>query len=187
MINMDKRQDRLKQSNVHIPFERFQAIDGSTLMGYPVKQRGFRGCYRSHLAVLKLCLEQPDDIFIIFEDDAKLLPDFDKRLEQAMSELPSDWDILFLGGRNMKNVYEYSEHLLITDCVYQTHAVVYRKKFIQPFIDHLSKREWKFDVLLSDFLQEDNEHKAFICNPILAQQAPGFSDLELRFTNNEIR
>jgi len=56
---------------------------------------GARGCFESHLAVLRLCSEARS--VLILEDDTDFAPDIRKLLAAAMSALPADWSI-FCGG-----------------------------------------------------------------------------------------
>jgi hypothetical protein len=46
----------------------------------------------------KAALYMPDDYFLFIEFDAKFHPDWLKRTEQALRDVPSDFDFLFLGS-----------------------------------------------------------------------------------------
>jgi hypothetical protein len=65
--------------------------------------------------------------------------------------------------------------------VFTTHAFIVRDKFYDTILEGINSREWKVDVLISDVLPLG---KCFICEPILAWQREGFSDIENRVTNN---
>lgn len=52
----------------------------------------------SHYLIWKVMEYQPDDSFIVFEYDVRLAPDFEEKYLQAMSCVPDDWDMLFLGS-----------------------------------------------------------------------------------------
>jgi len=57
--------------------------------------RGAIGCYMSHTAIYKKLTEDPDyDYYIIFEDDAAILPNVIKKMELAINYAPSDWDMI---------------------------------------------------------------------------------------------
>lgn len=59
--------------------------------------RGAIGCYLSHVSIFKKLLEDPDcDYYVIFEDDAAILPKVEHKLQVALRYAPDDWDIILL-------------------------------------------------------------------------------------------
>jgi GR25 family glycosyltransferase involved in LPS biosynthesis len=60
--------------------------------------RGSIGCALSHLKTWKKFLKSGKDYCIIFEDDVILKKRFIKRFERALENVPSDYDILYLGS-----------------------------------------------------------------------------------------
>ncbi len=56
------------------------------------------GVYLGHYLVWSICNALPDSHFLILEDDVILHPDFVARMEQAMKDVPADFDFLFLGS-----------------------------------------------------------------------------------------
>ncbi|KLO17550.1 hypothetical protein SCHPADRAFT_821194 [Schizopora paradoxa] len=84
--------------------------DISTIPFYKILSRGMVACWYSHLQVLrKLALSlsttvaYDDDwdgregVAIVFEDDIDVESDIERRLKDMWSDLPKDWDMLFLG------------------------------------------------------------------------------------------
>lgn len=53
-------------------------------------------CGLSHYSLWNRLLEEDHSSFVILEDDAKVLDDFDHHLDILMSELPSDFDWVYL-------------------------------------------------------------------------------------------
>ena len=53
-------------------------------------------CHLSHLKILKLIVERRLASAIIFEDDAKVAPDFRNRLDLLLDEVPDDYDYVYL-------------------------------------------------------------------------------------------
>ena len=54
------------------------------------------GCDLSHIRLMHRALSESNDVGIVLEDDAALEPDFMNRLDNAMRQLPHDWDVLYL-------------------------------------------------------------------------------------------
>lgn len=113
IINLDRDPKRMAemadQCVAHgIPFKRVPAIDGRTVsprvlsqMATPFCQKfctpSMIGCALSHMRVWKAVLQAGYARVLVLEDDAQLVPDFKERLSQALSDVPSDFDVLVCG------------------------------------------------------------------------------------------
>lgn len=181
VINLDRREDRLKSIDVPFKYTRFPAVDGSSLTDYPLKIRGVIGCLKSHIALLEHVKVTKNDMTLVLEDDAVLCDDFDVRFDHALKSLPEDWDLLYLGGWNVGEIKKHDDVLDVAEKIYTTHAYVIRDKFIDVVLNALKSREWKADVLLAECLSLG---KCFICNPVLVWQREGYSDIVNKNTNN---
>lgn len=182
VINLKRRVDRLQEINLPFEYEIFEATDGKVeFEDYPIKQQGFMGCWDSHRRLFTKVKEDGLDMVLVLEDDIEVCEDFNNKLNQTLSELPDDWDLLYLGGWNVGDIEKYSESLNFAKKVYTTHAFIVRKKFYDTILEGINSKKWKVDVLISDVLPLGN---CFICEPPLAWQREGFSDIENRITNN---
>lgn len=102
-------------------------------------------------------------------------------VQQALSELPSDWDIIYFGANLLLwNVdppapERYSDHLFRIRAAWTTHCVGYNRKCV-PFIleNQPGFSERMFDNALSDMLPQLN---AFIIAPMVAYQVPHASGI----------
>jgi GR25 family glycosyltransferase involved in LPS biosynthesis len=127
VINLDRSRDRLSHfkqaiqfSDLPADFVRVSAVDAKRLdiskfisqearseiiasekNGYRKKHyeltRGAVGCFLSHIKVWKLIADSDDHYGIVFEDDASLHPQTNKKLIKNMKHIPGDWDIILLG------------------------------------------------------------------------------------------
>lgn len=100
-------------------------------------------------------------------------------LEKALSELPADWDILYLGGNiseeNFRKPEKYSTHLCRVFNCWTTHAVVYHRKVIEDILQFQPGfSERMYDNYLSDRL---TGFQAFIVNPMVAVQRSRVSSI----------
>jgi GR25 family glycosyltransferase involved in LPS biosynthesis len=118
VINLEKRKDRWESFLSHHPdlkeiAIRKNAIDGRNLKLTPdlarlFKPNGFEwkksviGCALSHLALWDKLAKAPsnNEVYLILEDDVRLKADWKQVLEKAQSRnaIPTDFDVLFLGG-----------------------------------------------------------------------------------------
>lgn len=130
-INMEKRTDRWRDFNAQKGVEqlpklrRFKAVDGSKLdiyndsrvpllIKYNIKYKTRRsheelstaggvGCALSHMGIWEWMVETNAPVVLIFEDDAKITPDFVQHMNQVIRASPTlqdtkKWDILNLAN-----------------------------------------------------------------------------------------
>ena len=182
VLNLKKRPDRLE--NLKLPFEYkvFEATDGKEVFkDAPEKMQGHYGCLDSYRRLFKMAKEQGLESIMIFEDDAELSPNFINEYEKILSEIPNDWDLVYFGGWNVGEKIKYSESLDIAQRVFTTHSFMVKNKFYDTILESINSRDWKIDVLIADILPIGN---CFICNPTIAWQKEGYSDIEYQVTNN---
>lgn len=116
VINLDRREDRMKKLFTHNPefegrVQRFSAYEGRKLKLTPALARLFKphdflwkkaimGCALSHLELWwKLAHENHDiDNYLILEDDVKFQPDWEAKWNAAVAHIPEDYDVIYLGG-----------------------------------------------------------------------------------------
>jgi hypothetical protein len=119
VINLPERVDRLR--DFRLPAKVFPAIRPTSPNGF--ESIGARGCFLSHLSVLKLARDRP---LMIFEDDCDLV-------KGARWEPLGDWGI-FYGGHRL----EHPETPLAPDVpVVTAHMVGFHPDIIQRLITYL--------------------------------------------------
>jgi hypothetical protein len=175
VINLDKRPERMVSFNKNkFPFdvERVSAVE--TL-------DGGMGCNLSHLAILKHQKEYP---FAIFEDDCVMVEPWDL-VNEAISQLPKEWDALWLGGTLDAPIERYSENLFRLKKCYCTHGIIYNSRVMVEYIlKGLPKflETTKGKKIIDLFYYEDVQEKfnCYITYPMVALQAEGYSDIMMR-------
>jgi GR25 family glycosyltransferase involved in LPS biosynthesis len=171
VMNLDSRPERWKEVQNELPkigitnFRRFAAFPG-----------GNAGFSASHLACvaghgLRFIFE--DDVY--FEDFA--LDVFDK----AISQLPDDFDMFYMGANVKIPAERYSDNLFrVTTGVHTTHAILFsdhaRQFIIENYdpAEHNIIDEWYYRKGLSAM-------KCFVCSPLIAFQRGCYSDLRLQY------
>ena len=106
------------------------------------------GIWLSHWMLWQILMCQPDDHFIILEDDCKLLPGWKERLERALDDCPSDFDWIFAGscctvGRNMGRVNGELYNVKWPMCF---HFYVLSRKCIQHLLNTTRKVYAPIDI-----------------------------------------
>jgi len=135
---------------------------------------GWKGCRDSHLAVFD---KYKDEKFIlVFEDDVLFLSDPMLPIAQAIGELPSDWDVLYLGISPTQRYAKFSPHLYRVNGGYTTHAILWNNRDHGAVNYVLTHRN---DILKIDVFFSSVIHKVFHCYviyPILCTQVQYKSD-----------
>ena len=116
VINLDRRADRMEKFYKTHPdldgvVTRCSAIDGRATKLTPEIAKIFvpndffwkkavLGCALSHMGLWWKLVNDQAEIgnYLIFEDDAKMVPGWRDTLEASMEHVPADYDVLYLGG-----------------------------------------------------------------------------------------
>jgi len=109
----------------------------------------------SHYMLWKVMTYLPEDMFWALEYDVVLVPDWRAKFDSAMSVLPDDWDMVFLGSC----CCEYRENKPIAKNLFEVkyplcgHAIMYRKKALHVLLEVHQKFYAPLDIaLLNDSL-----------------------------------
>ncbi len=172
--NSTERLELFRKNEFPFPVERFEALEGDT----PAKRDYISGL--SHLTIMKAQSEFP---FLICEDDCLLLQPWEL-VNKAMSQLPNNWDALWLGATLQKPITRYSENLFRLHSGHALHAVIYNsKKLIDFAVENYNPVKYKvLDVLTAYTIQK--QFNCFITYPIVATQRSCISDINGRFLDN---
>ena len=116
---MKRSPDRLEYMRDHlrskgIEWIRFDAVDGNELNNEIINQevgplcqtfctKGMIGCALSHKRIWQRVIQENLNSAIIMEDDIVISDNYEDILKEALSQLPSDWDILLLGCGGLCN------------------------------------------------------------------------------------
>lgn len=134
-------------------------------------------------------------LLLVCEDDVIFLNQGRELFNKAFSQLPDDWDMLYLGGNIHEPAERYSENLFkITKGVHCNHAILYAEKarsFILQNYDLWTNEIKAFDHWL--YMTGQSMMNCFICSPVIAYQRPGYSyngtwqDYYINMRSNEIK
>lgn len=114
---------------------------------------------------------------LIVEDDIEFKPDAEQRLHESINELRDDWDILYLDGhprrapakRYSKNLAKVTRFCFADAYCINGDSLV---KYIDWWLDKISKKEAMYDFILGDFAEVSN---SYCIHPPICEQRSGFS------------
>lgn len=104
----------------------------------------------THYLLWAVMKYQPDDSFVALEFDVRFVDGWQEQFDKAMSVMPKDWDMIFLGsccclGREQthigENVYEVKYPL-------SGHAIMYRKKCLETLLTVHQKINMPLDIAM---------------------------------------
>lgn len=180
LINLASRPDRLVESSLElkrhkIPFEVVSAIKN---------ENGQQGISDTLRELFVESLEFGNGPLLVFEDDVRMVvepEEFERVMDLALLELPSHWDMLYLGANlpNPRRVEEYSAHLLRTIRALALHAVAYSRRGMEEIL--ALQPTLPIDLQIADEI--NTAGGSFITYPLLCTQKEGFSDIEGRRVN----
>ncbi len=218
VINLARKPERMQRisdrlNSLNIPFTRVEAVDGHSITQsfmsdnhygcYPwwfgnhepnLMNKGSIGCFLSHYDVWTQIAQQ-DRAWLILEDDAAFVDDFDSRLALVADEVKSiDWELLYLGSKQL-NVPSISNPLTIeSEYAYWTVGYILKpsaaKKltstdildFIIPVDEYLPAMfgKHKSETLLSLFSDDNKINKALALKSDLIHPEQGaFKDSQI--------
>jgi len=126
------------------------------------------GCFLTHHNLYKTILDEGHETALILEDDALFLEGYKEVVEQAMKDIPKDWDLLYLGQANYDSIKiaqsaELKTHAIKENIAGQlfkasrcwlTHAYVVNRKALPKLIEGTQVLYASIDGVLAD-LQEN--------------------------------
>lgn len=173
-INLAKRIDRLDQFSAFmhregLRFQRFEAVEGYEVPGMLT---GNVGCCESHRRILSSITEPT----LVFEDDTELIEGFVDGFESALLDLPSNWDIFYLGGNNVAHPIRVTDRICRCVRTYTTNAYFIRPEAAHRLASMISSPPSEpIDLTFCRLQQEGN---CYVANPPLAWQKAGWSDIQ---------
>lgn len=176
VINLDERTDRMeafdKQAKeLGIIYERWPAIKGEKGV-LPRKE----ACKKSHRTAIKKAMDLGVQRVFVFEDDAAFVDDFNNKLKHFYSEIPENWDMLYLGAWHL-NFKPYKEGIVKMVNSYSAHAYGINTQFMSKCYESTFNR-LPVDLAMATRHEQNN---VYCAKPALVYQAPGYSDLDKEY------
>ena len=189
LINLKKNKTRLqliqqqaKRENLTI--FRFPAIYGKNvnepelirkgiISNQHTLHKGELGCALSHIQIMTNLYQSltDDEYGVIFEDDVIIPNNFLAKLNKLLQQAPLRWDILYLGGCNIKGIQENPYFIRPTVNLPSTnlcaHAYVVKKATIPKLLHYLTPLYRPIDSQWRNYFKDMD---VFFANPNLVVQ-----------------
>ena len=137
------------------PFNQLPAVDAARVKLTPTETLSKEGyaCNQSHLNALTVAINAGLEELVIVEDDIICHSDFNRELEQFLTRVPADWQMLMLGGEHRMAPVAVCPGVVRCTSTLRTHAYVIRGKMLRWAASELKDSKDWFDILLSRRLQ----------------------------------
>ena len=184
-INLDRRPERWEQMRAKFErcgvqgVQRFAAVDGRQAI-VPANwsdSPGAYGCLRSHLEIIKEARRRGWRNVLIFEDDAALDPELQKKFISYFQQVPGNWEMLHFGANHMAAPVEVSANVVRITSANSTFAYALNAAVFDSFIE-LNTRALTAVDLNNRKLQ--TEHACYCFMPHLAWVEDLSSDVQVR-------
>jgi len=192
-INLPKRADRRKRMDQlllanGISAGRIRAVEGNTWGwkpdAYKPPLRGFEGmsgCISTHISILRDAMKDDVQSVLVFEDDCEFVDHFSEKFDLWSENVPSDWDMLYLGGLNGVGQYVegIKEHVVAITEMTSTHAyAVNQRVFAEVLNIWYSGFPFLKDSVDGYLRTLQTTLKAYAFNPPMAWQRADHSDIQ---------
>ena len=104
----------------------------------------------THILLWQTMKYQPDESFVALEFDVRFVDGWKQQFDEAMSVLPDDWDIVYLGSCCCKDREMYPVAKNLYDVRYPLcgHAIMYRKKCLEMLLTVHQKINMPLDIAM---------------------------------------
>jgi len=142
-------------------------------------RRGCWGVLQSHLSVIKIAKERGYPEILICEDDVQFLVEkpFEK-IEKSLSELPSDWVMLFLSGNHKKPCNKFTNNTVKINYSYSLCSYILNNNYYDLIINLLSNEIniiEEIDIIYAKQIQ--SKFNCYCITPHITTQRPSYSDI----------
>jgi hypothetical protein len=197
VINLPERLDRRREMNQEL--KKFEISDLSKYVKFfsAIKPRekgdfpsiGAKGCFLSHLEILREARDQSLNNVLILEDDLSFTSLFITNQNAIINELEgSDWDIIYLGHRVILSSNGQGFFEKYHDPIMTTHFLAINKQAIAQLVDffeeilkrpggHPDGGPMHVDGAYSTFRQQNPTVITLIANPSLGFQRSSPSNI----------
>ena len=119
------------------------------MYNFNYRYKGEIGCYLSHLMLIKSLLNINTGYTVIFEDDFKIIDNnLDLKINDILSSIDIDFDILYLGNlnNNHSNLYKNNIYYInLQQPLWGTHAYLINNKNIKKIYNSLLNMDKAID------------------------------------------
>jgi GR25 family glycosyltransferase involved in LPS biosynthesis len=189
-INLDRRKDRWEETIKELDkwgltdeVERYSGVDGNSLKNETQIKDGELGILNTHLKIINESKEKNYDNILIIEDDIQFTEKI-KLIDDYMSIVPNDWDMIYFGGNHNKHMGKkinyINDKIIKLEETYGIHCVAINNTIYDLILNVIDKRKKPIDVYYADIQKNYN---CYGFNPSIALQRVSYSDIQNKVTD----
>ena len=189
-INLDRRKDRWEETIKELDkwgltdeVERYSGVDGNSLKNETQIKDGELGILNTHLKIINESKEKNYENILILEDDIEFTEKI-KLLDEYMSIVPNDWDMIYFGGNHNKHMGKkinyINDKIIKLKETYGIHCVAINNSIYDLILNVIDKRKKPIDVYYADIQKNYN---CYGFNPSIALQRVSYSDIQNKVTD----
>lgn len=189
-INLDRREDRWNETLTELgkwgladSVSRYSAVDGNTLINDTPINNGELGILTTHINIINESKEKKYINILILEDDIEFTEKI-KLLDEYMSIVPNDWDMIYFGGNHNKHMGKkinyLNDKIIKLEETYGIHCVAINSSIYDLILNVIDKRKKPIDVYYADIQKTYN---CYGFNPSIALQRLSYSDIQNKVTD----
>jgi GR25 family glycosyltransferase involved in LPS biosynthesis len=193
LVNLDKRTDRLENFQKQVEkynlgdYQRVSAVDGTTIDSKKYTNRlrpGELGLVLTNLSIIKLSKESNYETILILEDDCNFSEEIEK-VDEYFSLLPSDWDMLYMGGNHNTHMrvpppIKINEKVVKLHSTYSTHFIGMKNTLYEHIESMLSRYQEPLDL---SYVRLQKIFNIYSFYPAIANQIVDYSDIQNNITD----
>ncbi len=189
VINLKSRPDRKREMEHQLSLINWDARFSDAIR--PLDRGAFpsigaRGCFLSHLSVLKNAIGKGH--LIIIEDDVNFVPDFESLWTTTFAELEEKrWSICYLGHLHEK-LPQGLNHLKSSESVQCSHFMLFHRGILDTIVDklevilsrsagHPEGGPMHIDGAYSTIRAQNPDIVTYACSPVLGYQRASRTDI----------
>lgn len=180
-INLARRPDRKKSfernyknlGTKNVKF--FDAIDGNNIENpqWPFS-KGALGCRLSHLALYKEAISKKQSKILILEDDVLIKKQFISDLNEVISLVGDDYDMIYFGGFNFLEPKPVTSHILRLQNTLALHAVAINSRCLPTLVKKIEDDKRSIDSVIAEL---HPQLKVYGFTKASIVQRKGYSDI----------
>jgi glycosyl transferase family 25 len=189
-INLDRRVDRWDETinefekwGLKDYVERYSGIDGKDIENNTKINNGELGILLTHLKIITEAKEKNYKNILILEDDIEFTEKIND-IDDYMSLVPTDWDMIYFGGNHNKHMGKsinfINDKIIKLNDTYGIHCVALNNSVYDVILEIIIGKNKAIDVYYADIQKSYN---CYGFNPSIALQRESFSDIQNKNVN----
>lgn len=150
-LRLQQTRDELARAWPQQTFNWLPAVDAARVTFTPTEtlSKGGYACNQSHLNALTVAINAGLEELVVVEDDVICHSDFNRELEQFLTRVPADWQMLMLGGEHITPPTPVCPGVVRCTSTLRTHAYVIRGNALNAMRRELTGAKGWVDQLIA--------------------------------------